>query len=67
MLEAAGARIYSREKEIVYAGGDYLMWHTTVPGVKSVPLEDGRSFTFEVKEAPATVVLDLVSGELVLE
>ena len=64
ILEDAGARIYSRDQEVIYAGGDYLMWHTTLSGTKSIPLE-GKSATFEVQDTPATVLIDMTLGKVV--
>lgn len=62
----AGARIYSAEKDVVYGGGNLLMLHSKLPGQKTIPLNGDKTASFEVVDTPATIVLDLNSGKIIL-
>lgn len=66
IFEQAGVQFYGPVKDVVYGGGDLLMIHTVKEGVR-VWEKDGRRFEVEFDEVPATKVVEVGSGEVVLD
>ncbi|MCB9266613.1 MAG: beta-galactosidase [Lewinellaceae bacterium] len=66
IFERAGVQFYAPLKDVVYGGGNLLMIHSVKEGVKEWE-KNGRRFEMKFDEAPATKVIDLRSGKVILE
>lgn len=66
IFKKAGVNIFTHEKDVIYAGGGLLMVHTTKPGPREIKYKD-KTYNLDFKTAPATKVIDLETGETVLE
>ena len=51
---------------VVYAGSNYLMFHSSTAGTKSLETM-GTMYSAQFENAPATKVVDLTTGTVVLE
>lgn len=66
IFEQANVNFYAPVKDVVYGGGNLLMIHTVKEGVKEFE-KNGQRFEIEFDEAPATKVIDIRSGRVILE
>ncbi len=62
IFKNAGVTLYTMDKEIIYGGGDHLMYHTTEKGQKTFE-HDGQQYNLEFTEVPATKLLNLSTGK----
>lgn len=66
ILLAAGSHAYGDGDAIFYGGGGLLVLHTRRGGHQCVRLRSGSSIAITLPDGPATVFLDPVSGEILL-
>ncbi len=62
ILRSSGAHVYSRQGDIVYAGGGMLVVHMKEGGTHEVVLRSGKRLTFELPKGAHTLVLDPETG-----
>lgn len=66
ILSDAGVNLFPVEKDIIYAGGDLMMVHSVKEGTKAFSV-NGKALEVPFENAPATKVVDVKTGEIVLE
>ncbi|MCC6395939.1 MAG: beta-galactosidase [Bacteroidetes bacterium] len=66
ILRSAGAHVYARKGEIVYAGGGLLVVHMKEGGKHEITLRSGKQLTFTLPPGAHTLVLDPDTGALLL-
>jgi hypothetical protein len=62
ILHSAGAHVYARQGEIVYAGGGLLVVHMKDGGNHEITLRSGKRLTFTLPAGAHTLVLDPETG-----
>lgn len=67
LLDQCGAHRYGEPDAFFYGGGGVLVLHSITGGTRQITLRDGRSFTLDLPEGPATVLLDSQSGQVLLQ
>lgn len=66
IFKQAGVSLCSVEKDLIYAGSKYLMFHSSAAGSKSLTV-DGAEHTIHLDHAPGTKVVDITTSTIVLE
>lgn len=66
LLKQAGVSQCSVEKDLVYAGSNLLMFHSSTDGTKSLTVK-GTTHTVHIDQAPGTKVVDITTGAVILE
>lgn len=62
VLRSSGAHIYSRQGDIVYGGGGFLVVHMKEGGTHDILLKSGKRLTFTLPEGSHTIVMDPDTG-----
>jgi len=66
ILQSSGAHVYSRQGDVVYAGGGLLVAHMKEGGSHEILLRSGKRLTFALPAGAHTLVLDPQTGDPLL-
>lgn len=67
IYRSAGAHIYNADRDIFYGGSGILTMHTKSGGDKTITLKNGKTIRLELPAAPATILLDSESGDVLYQ
>ncbi len=64
VFKQSGVHLYIADSDIVYAGNGIITLHTKKGGTRRVTLRNGKNVDVQLKNGPATVLIDNKTGEI---
>lgn len=66
IFEKAGVTLFTKEKDVVYGGTNWLLYHSAFEGMKTFTWK-GKTYQIEFDRAPATKLVHLITNESIFE